>query len=213
MYLHQTATPNFHINLRALGSIALGVIMTFGLFVLMAKLVEQDKVYVAPEPIDTIGPITLQLEEETTVERPKLKPIEPPTTLPPSPPMIEESTPNETFSTVEVPSIGIGTEFIIDTSMGNGMTDQQASPAFRVDPTYPTDAARDGIEGWVKLSYTVAANGSVTDIQVLDAQPKRIFDRAARRALGKWKYKPKMEDGKPISQGNMQVVLEFKLDQ
>lgn len=213
MYLHQTATPNFHINVRALGSIALGVIMTFGLFVLMAKLVEQDQVYVAPEPLDTIGPITLQLEEEETIVRPKIKPLEPPTTQPPSPPMIEETTPNETFSTIELPSVGLNTEFNIDTTMGSGLANQQASPAFRVDPTYPTDAARDGIEGWVKLAYTVAANGSVTDIQVLDAQPKRMFDRAARRALGKWKYKPKMEDGKPISQGNMQVVLEFKLDQ
>lgn len=213
MYLHQIATPNFHINARALGSIALGVIMTFGLFVLMAKLVEQDQMYIAPEPLDTIGPITLQLEEEETIVRPKIKPLEPPTTQPPSPPMIEETTPNETFSTIEVPSIGLGTEFKIDTSIGSGMANQQATPAFRVDPTYPPTAARDGIEGWVKLSYTVAANGSVTDIQVLDAQPKRMFDRAARRALGKWKYKPKMEDGKPISQGNMQVVLEFKLDQ
>ena len=34
-------------------------------------------------------------------------------------------------------------------------------------------------------------------LKCLEAQPKRVFDKEARRALRKWKYKPKVVDGVP----------------
>jgi protein TonB len=89
----------------------------------------------------------------------------------------------------------------------------QATPQFRVDPAYPPQASRDGVEGWVKLGFTVSASGTVTDISVIDAKPSKVFNREARRALKKWKYKPKLVDGKPVAQYNMVVVLDFKLAQ
>ncbi|WP_296049468.1 energy transducer TonB [uncultured Alteromonas sp.] len=42
----------------------------------------------------------------------------------------------------------------------------------RIDPKYPSQAARDGLEGWVMLSYNIDKHGSVSDITVLDASPK-----------------------------------------
>ena len=55
--------------------------------------------------------------------------------------------------------------------------------------------------------------GGVEDVQVIDADPKRIFDREAKRALRKWKYRPKIIDGKPQKQFGLQVQLDFKLNQ
>ncbi|WP_336406979.1 energy transducer TonB [Gallaecimonas mangrovi] len=100
------------------------------------------------------------------------------------------------------PSIGGG--------MGGG--DGDATPIFRMDPKYPVEAARDGKEGWVKLSFTINEIGGVEDIRVIDAHPRRIFDRAAKRALAKWKYKPKIVDGKPVKQPGLTVQLDFKLE-
>ena len=57
-----------------------------------------------------------------------------------------------------------------------------------------------------------ARGSKLTDVVVLEANPKRIFDREAKRALRKWKYKPKIVEGKPQKQFNMQVQLDFKLD-
>ena len=45
----------------------------------------------------------------------------------------------------------------------------------RIDPKYPTQAARDGLEGWVMLSYTIDNSGRVTDITVLDASPHSLL--------------------------------------
>jgi protein TonB len=53
--------------------------------------------------------------------------------------------------------------------------------------------------------------GGVEDVEVLDADPKRIFDRNAKRALRKWKYRPKIVDGIAQKQFGLEVQLDFKL--
>jgi protein TonB len=98
--------------------------------------------------------------------------------------------------------------------LGNMMTrDGDATPIVRIEPQYPIAAARDGKEGWVQLSFSIDELGGVVDIEVIDAEPKRLFDREAKRALSKWKYKSKIVDGKPIKQTGLQVQLDFKLNQ
>ena len=63
------------------------------------------------------------------------------------------------------------------------------------------------------MSFTINEVGGVEDIEVIDAEPKRVFDREARRALRKWKYKPKVVDGKAVKQTDMFVQLDFTLEQ
>ncbi len=85
-------------------------------------------------------------------------------------------------------------------------------PLVKIAPQYPAQAARDGTEGWVKLGFTINEVGGVEDVAVIDASPKRVFDREARRALGKWKFKPLVIDGQPLKQFDIQAIIEFKLD-
>jgi len=62
----------------------------------------------------------------------------------------------------------------------------------RVDPKFPTEALRNGIQsGSVTVKFTVQQDGSVSDLSVTDAKPRRgIFDQAALRAVARWKFKP-----------------------
>ena len=80
----------------------------------------------------------------------------------------------------------------------------------KVEASYPQRALRQRIEGWVELTFTVTANGDVSDIKVIDSQPRREFDREAIRALGQWKFKPGITNGKPVGASARQR-LEFKL--
>ena len=80
----------------------------------------------------------------------------------------------------------------------------------RVDPEYPPDAARRGIEGSVDLSFTVDPDGKVMDVIVDHSEPSDIFDRAAALAVRRWRYEPKLMSGTPVEQ-QMQVHLTFKL--
>ncbi len=80
----------------------------------------------------------------------------------------------------------------------------------RVPPKYPINAARDGKEGWVQLSFVVEPDGSTSNIIVEDSS-NEAFEKYALRSIKKWKYSPATKDGKPIQQCRNQVQLDFKL--
>ena len=190
-----------------------GGAVTAGLFVLMAELIRQDKVNISKAPPVFFEPIIYQPEEERTIIMKPMVPIEQVIKTPPQKVVEIEPEPNEGPGNFEIKTHIPNTALDLSINLNSAQGDMQATPQFRVDPTYPPEASRDGIEGWVKLGFTISASGAVSDITVLDSEPKRVFDRAARRALKKWKYKPKLDGGKPVSQSGMVVVLDFKLEQ
>jgi TonB family protein len=77
-----------------------------------------------------------------------------------------------------------------------------------VAPTYPSDALKRGIEGWVELAFTVQPNGTVDDVEVRNASPAEIFDDAATRAIRQWRFEPVQRSGKAVPQRAM-VRLRF----
>jgi periplasmic protein TonB len=59
----------------------------------------------------------------------------------------------------------------------------------RVDPEFPREAVQAGVYGGnVKARLTLDAAGNVTLVDVTEAVPRRLFDRAVVRALTQWKY-------------------------
>lgn len=81
----------------------------------------------------------------------------------------------------------------------------------QVAAQYPKDALRSRTEGWVELSFTVTATGDVEGVTVANANPRRVFDREAIRALSQWKFTPRIENGKPVA-AKARQRLEFNLD-
>jgi protein TonB len=71
-------------------------------------------------------------------------------------------------------------------------------PLVRVQPQYPRRAQERGIEGYAIVELTVAADGTVPkeSILVIEAEPKGYFERESIRAAAKFKYKPKVVNGK-----------------
>lgn len=67
-------------------------------------------------------------------------------------------------------------------------------------------------EGFVQLAFDIDRTGKPTNIRVVKATPEGVFDSAAICALSKWKYEPKVVDGKPMAQYGMRVQLDFSLD-
>ena len=96
--------------------------------------------------------------------------------------------------------------------LGEQAIDTGPAPLVRIEPQYPRKAAMQGIEGWVILQFNITASGTVSNIKILGAKPLRIFNKSAIQALRKWKYQPKIENGKAVEQKGLKVQLDFKLE-
>jgi protein TonB len=91
--------------------------------------------------------------------------------------------------------------------------DTDIVPLVRIDARYPPRAQARGIEGWVHLRFAVTPQGTTTDIEVLDADPKGTFEGAAKNAVERYKYKPRTENGVPVARPGVEVVLSFEMEE
>lgn len=55
-------------------------------------------------------------------------------------------------------------------------------------PLYPYEAYRNNINGWVILKLFISKFGKVVDVEVLDSNPKGIFENTAIKAAYKKKF-------------------------
>jgi TonB family protein len=65
----------------------------------------------------------------------------------------------------------------------------------KVEPVYPDDARKAGIEGTVTLEATTDNRGRVRTVKVLNSIPE--LDQAAIDAVKQWVYEPMIIDGEP----------------
>lgn len=79
-------------------------------------------------------------------------------------------------------------------------------PVSRVNPEFPREAQAASIDkGHVKAKLTLEASGEVSRVDIVESNPRRVFDRAVVRSLSQWKY----EAGSPGR--TVEVELDFKL--
>jgi TonB family protein len=88
--------------------------------------------------------------------------------------------------------------------------DLDPMPLYRIEPKYPVDYARNGKEGWAKMSFTIDEMGFVNDIEMLEVKGGQKFGKESVKVLKKWRYAPKFEDGQAIVAKNMTVQMDFK---
>lgn len=91
-----------------------------------------------------------------------------------------------------------------------GGPEHEVMPLNDVRPEYPYRARQQGIEGHIKLAFTINPAGRVENIRVLEASPRNIFDREARRAAARWRFAPRTENGVAVSREAVKT-LHFRL--
>jgi len=192
---------------------AMAVLITFGLFFFMQALIEtgeglDERLNVVKIVDSTMPEIELEVIEE--IDKPEL---------------IEEIT--EVVEEVERQvTISDGPDLNIDRSqvqMDTGLelsnasisaTDGDYLPLVAIAPQYPTRAAQRGIQGWCLVSFTVDGLGNVAEetIVVVDAEPANIFDRSSQRAAARFKFQPRVVDGKGVEVAGVQYLFRYELE-
>lgn len=198
---------------RWAASMAMAVLITFGLFFFMQALIATGEGL--DEPLNVVKIIDSTMPE---IELEVIEEID-------KPELIEEIT--EVVEEVERQvTISDGPDLNIDRSqvqMDTGLelsnasisaTDGDYLPLVAIAPQYPTRAAQRGIQGWCLVSFTVDGLGSVVEetITVVDAEPANIFDRSSERAAARFKFQPRVVDGKGVEVAGVQYLFRYELE-
>ncbi|MFC7331735.1 energy transducer TonB [Rhodocista pekingensis] len=156
----------------------------------------------------------VRLQRDTQTETKERKPPDrpPPPETPPEPPkMSADPTAAPSGNAVNIDPGALNTGLDIAGPGAMAVADAEAIPLFRMAPQYPERAASRGIEGYVVMEFTINETGGVENIKVIEANPPGYFERSAVKAMEKWKYKPKIVDGKPVKRHGVQNKLTFEL--
>ena len=200
---------------RLITGLVLGVFVTLGLLWTMQYLIAT-----ADRSLDDAkaGNIVdfVRLKRDETVQRKSSKPEKPPLPKapppePPQPKMDDVSPQAEKLDIVEV-DVSADIELSADGfSLSAGEGDYL--PIIKVAPIYPRRAANRGIEGYVLVEFTVTKKGTVKDVKVIESKPtSSIFHKSARRAALKFKYKPRVVNGKAVEVPGVRNLIRFKLE-
>ena len=189
-----------------------GTLVVAGLFWLMSRMVlAPEQTYERADNSAQINFIRQQNDSQTRTRQRELPPP-PADAPPPRPPLATAQTLTPpTPSLVDMPQIT--PSFVVGVGSlggagiaGFGVGDSDAMPLVRMPATYPAKAKMRGIEGYVTARLSIGADGSVTQVEVVKAEPAGIFEREAIRAMYRYKFKPKVVDGVAVEQQATQTI-------
>jgi len=206
--------------LRVLMAVPVALAITFGLFLFMQQLISGGRGQgLEREAIAGIRFGRVEIPDEV-VTRSRRKPEQPPPLeARPPPPRLQVSKvdqpppdlPRLDPPRLDVPLAGGEGMFIGNFHQVDRTAEGDIIPVVVIRPMYPREAAIAGTEGWVKVEFTITETGAVKDPRIVDAQPPRVFDREAIRAILKWKFKPRVVGGVAVERRATQVI-DFTLD-
>ena len=193
-------------------SVVIGTVVTLSLLFVMHLLIASGKTALTkPRDRAKLEFVRVKRNESLNVEdfTPE-KPPKPPETPPETPPQdMDNMDPNAPTINIAPPSVA--TNMDIGGPGGMNIAEGDYLPIVRVAPVYPARALSRGLEGYVDLSFTVTMAGTVRD-QVIMFSTSSLFERAATRAVLKFKYKPRVVDGVPVDVPNVKTRISFQIE-
>jgi len=169
--------------------------------------IEEEKIETVDELNDE--PLQNQMAPPSLVDLPSVVPVNAftqPLTPPPPPGLV----PSKGAITIPVNKPGANFGKGIDNLFNVGDLDQKPVARVRIDPVYPYEMSRAGINGEVTVEFIINTNGDVVQTQVMRSS-HREFEVPAIQAVQKWKFKPGRKGGRVVNVRASQT-LEFNLD-
>lgn|SRR5690606_9509327 len=191
-------------------------LFTLGLFWVMHRMVSGPAELQRPDQDRAVVDF-VRLKQDSQTELKERRKPEPP--KPQKPKLPQESVSQQDVPMQQIPfkvpqvtpDLSLSQQSLLgDAVVGLGFGDSDVIPLVRMNAVYPQRALRQKIEGFVTARLQITPEGTVESVDIIEAQPRGVFEREAIRALYKYKFKPKMENGRPVAQTATQTI-EFKL--
>lgn len=198
---------------RYVFSIVVGSVITLSLIFIMHLLIEHAEDAISKErerhQLDFV-----RIKRNETLNTEELTPEKPPKPpeVPPEVPPQDMDNVDPNAPTIKIPAPDISTNVDIGGPGGMNIAEGDYLPIVRVAPVYPARALSRGVEGYVDMSFTVTTAGTVKDPIVLFSTSS-LFERAATRAVLKFKYKPRVVDGVPVDVPGVKTRISFQIEE
>lgn len=174
------------------------------LFLMLAALIRQNEVVTLTEDRSVEINVTRQIEETDRAAELKRPVLDQP---PPPPPMVQD--PN--FRPTVTGQLPLPDFSKMNLNIGTGFnSDRDAQPLVRIPPQYPDRCqSRAGSEESVVVTFDVTPEGAVVNAKVVDST-NSCFHSAAIRSVERWKYQPKILDGRAQPRRGVITQLTFQ---
>jgi len=91
------------------------------------------------------------------------------------------------------------------------MSDGPLVAIVRVEPTYPSRPLQQGLEGFVLVQFDVLADGTVSNVSIIESS-SRLFEAAAAKAAMRFRFKPRVVDGVALATHGIQNRFHFEME-
>ncbi len=193
-------------------SVAVGVVVTLALLFIMQLLIATGQKALT-EPRERLQLDFVRVKRNENLQLQDVQPEKPP-----KPPEVPPETPPQTMDNIDpsgpainIPAPEVATNTEIGGPGGMNIAEGDYLPIVRVAPVYPARALSRGLEGYVDMSFTVTTAGTVKD-PIVVYSTSGLFERAATRAVLKFKYKPRVVDGVPVEVPGVKTRITFKIE-
>ncbi len=206
--------------MRVFIAIIFSLVISIAMFVLMQKMTSADSDAVK-EQTKPIQLTYLRDKKDTNIERKKrIKPKEPIKKVEPKNLKFKAELNQKLNKNVKIKPLAVNTNIDISSvnalsgaqiAVGSNLFDANMLNALkRVNPRYPRRAKIRRQEGFVQLVFKIDASGFVSDVEIVDSNPKGVFDEASIKAIKRWRFKPSKDDV-PGSFKNATITFNFRL--
>lgn len=89
--------------------------------------------------------------------------------------------------------------------------DEGYAPKETASAHYPRRAQKRGIEGYASVKFTITEKGEIKDIEVIESEPKGVFDRAALKATSQYKFDACIENNQAVEIKDKKLRFDFRL--
>ncbi|MBC6403238.1 MAG: energy transducer TonB [Hyphomonadaceae bacterium] len=190
-------------------SAIVAAVVTFGLFTLMTILIAGE-FKAGEKSVAANFEINPQVDDVKVIRREtkfqKVKKV----VTPPPPPQIERqqaAKPTEPIATLEGAIPEFEAPKIDRQNFKIQVSDRDAQPLVRIPPVMPPRAEKSGR---CKVRFDVSPEGAPFNVVVTYCS-QSLFERASIKSVQKWKYNPKIVDGRPVARSGVETTITFRL--
>lgn len=187
-------------------------ILTVILFLAMRALISkefqpQDKGETASFEINPKVEDIKVVQRETKIDRVKQ------VITPPPPPQIERAKadkPTEKIASIEGAVPEFESPKIDASNFKITVSDRDAQPLVRIPPAFPPRFMQGNNSGYCKVRFDVSPEGQPFNVDAYTCTTSQVKN-AAIKSVQKWKYNPKIVDGRGVARTGVETKIRFDL--